>query len=74
MAFLDSHHVHLPDSGVVFGRLLRDLFCHWCAYQHTGGGDGCSLLGAGGGMGGMLRDEYPADPSASGEGYPKGRR
>ena len=32
------------------------------------------LLGAGGGMGGMLRDEYPADPSASGEGYPKGRR
>lgn len=22
-------------------------------------------------MGGMLRDEYPADPSASGEGYPK---
>ena len=30
MAILDSHYVHLPDSGVVFGRLLRNLFCHRC--------------------------------------------
>ena len=72
MAILDSHHVHLPDSGVVFWRLLRDLFCHRCAHQHTGGGDGRSLLDAGGGMGGMLRDEYSADPSASVKAIRKG--
>lgn len=68
--YLDSHHVHLPHPGVVFRRLLRDLFCHRCAHQHTSGCDGCSVLGSGSGLGGMFRTQYPVDPSASGKGYP----
>ncbi len=38
------------------GDFYVTCFRHRCAHQHTCGCDGCSLLVAGCGMGGMFRD------------------
>ena len=55
IAVMDSVDARAAHPGVVFRRLLRDLFCHRCAHQHTCGCDGCSVLVAGCGLGGMFR-------------------